>query len=49
MTGEQLHADVVAELFWDPKAGSRAGRRIPFRFPAPTGRWPAGSRRRCWG
>jgi hypothetical protein len=26
MTGEQLHAD-VAELFWDPKAGSGAGRR----------------------
>jgi hypothetical protein len=27
MTGEQLHADVVTELFWDPKAGSGAGRR----------------------
>jgi len=24
MTGEQLHADVVAELFWDPK-----GRHCP--------------------
>jgi hypothetical protein len=44
MTGEQLHADVVTELFWDPKAGSGAGRRIPVSLPRTRRKMAAGSR-----
>ena len=33
MTEEQLHADVVAELFWGPKVGSGAGCRITVSLP----------------
>jgi hypothetical protein len=29
MTEEQLHADVVAEPFWEPEGPQRAGCRIP--------------------